>query len=130
MKLSLESRHPATDCRLIIDDDGRVAYAYLLDPEGVIVGDVWLYNRADPGAEIDFEGPAPFLNPLTTPPDQPPPSSATDLRVVWTMDEQTLTVDVRLRGALLARLSPGSQPGWNSWALAGPLASPLEKEPE
>ena len=46
MKLSLESRHPATDCRLIIDDDGRVACAYLLDPEGVIVGDVWLYNSA------------------------------------------------------------------------------------
>ena len=126
MKLALESRHPQTDCRLIIDDDGRVAYAYLLDPEGAIVGDVWLYNRADPGTEIDFEGPAPFLNPDSKPPDQLLPSGQADLTVEWTMDEVSLFADVHLRGALLARLSPGSQPGWSAWALDGPLAKPFE----
>lgn len=30
---------------VVVEDDDRVAYAYLLH-EGRIVGDVWLYNRS------------------------------------------------------------------------------------
>ena len=29
---------------LMIEDDGKVGYAYLLDADGHICGDVWLYN--------------------------------------------------------------------------------------
>ena len=30
---------------LMIEDDGKVGYAYLLDADGQIRGDVWLYKR-------------------------------------------------------------------------------------
>lgn len=30
---------------LIINDDGRTCYAYLHQPDYIVVGDVWLYNR-------------------------------------------------------------------------------------
>jgi hypothetical protein len=127
VKLLLESRHALTDCRVIIDDDGRVAYAYLLDPDGTIVGDVWLYNRLPPTDEIDFEGGAPFLNPHAQSPDQPLPTTPAELSVEWLMDDALLVAEVRLRGAPLARLTPGSQPGWHAWALNGPLARPFER---
>lgn len=127
MKVRLESAHAETGCKLVIDDDGRVASAYLVDPEGLIMGDVWLYNRVEPGPEIDFEAGAPFANPYASPPDQPLPKSANDLAVHWSMDETSLFADVMLRGVLLARLSPGSQPGWHVWAHEGPLANPFPK---
>src|SRR5437879_1011930 len=30
---------------VLIEDNGRVGYAYLFDADGQICGDVWLYNR-------------------------------------------------------------------------------------
>jgi hypothetical protein len=125
----LEFHHESTGCSLVIDDDGRVAYAYLRDPECAIIGDVWLYNRA-PAADADWADPAqvPLPNPpsFACPlPGEPP--SAEDLTVRWAVDETLLLADVLVRGTLLARLSPGAAPGWNVLAIAdGPLAQVLE----
>ncbi|ABQ33968.1 MAG: hypothetical protein EKK32_21005 [Bradyrhizobiaceae bacterium] len=35
----------AATATIVVEDNGRVAYAYWLDAEGAIRGDVWLYNR-------------------------------------------------------------------------------------
>jgi hypothetical protein len=120
----LEFPHASTGCSLVIDDDGRVAYAYLRDPERAIIGDVWLYNRAAESADWADPSKLPFPNPpeFARPLDGPLPGPG-DLTVRWTADEVLLLADVLLRGELLARLSPGAQPGWNVLAMRdGPLA--------
>lgn len=127
----LEYTHAETGCSLIIDDDGRVAYAYLREPEGEIIGDVWLYNRVPTPAVADWSNPldAPFPNAATHAKalDQALPGSEDDLSVEWTVDGELLLADVYLRGVLLARLSPGAAPGWNVLATQrGPCALPLE----
>jgi hypothetical protein len=50
---------------IIIEDDNRVAYAYLLEGEN-IVGDVWLYNQEQSPVKENWDNPddLPFLNSL------------------------------------------------------------------
>lgn len=121
-------------CSVVIDDDGRVAYAYLRGPEDDIIGDVWLFNRIASKTPVDWTDPtqAPFLNPpeLARPFEGKLPS-VKDLSVEWTLDGPLLLADVHVRGQLLARLSPGSTPGWNVLALvAGPCAQPFPSPDE
>lgn len=116
-------------CSVVIDDDGRVAYAYLRGPDDDIIGDVWLFNRIAAKTPADWTDPtqAPFLNPpeLARPFEGKLPR-AKDLSVQWTLDGPLLLADVHVRGQLLARLSPGSTPGWSVLALAaGPCAQPF-----
>lgn len=51
---------------VVFDDDGRVAYAYLLDDHASIVADVWLYNRCETPAQPESTSPEnmPFANSL------------------------------------------------------------------
>jgi len=133
MALLLEFPHEPTGCALAFVDDGRVGYAYLRDPEGAIIADVWLYNRLPAPADADWSDPrqAPFLNPepCALPLTQPPPRAREDVRVVWSQDDVVLLADVYLREQLLGRLSPGSQPGWATLARTdGPLARRFEAE--
>ena len=124
--------HRETGCSLVIDDDGRVAYAFLRGPDDEIIGDVWLYNRTPCPQPPDWTDPtqAPFLNPESmarTLEGRLPTSD--ELTVAWTLDGVLLLADVKLRGELLARVSPGSAPGWNVLALeAGPCALPFPVE--
>jgi hypothetical protein len=49
---------------VIIEDDGRVAYAYLMKDENII-GDVWLYNQLDAPENTNWDHKKmPFLNPI------------------------------------------------------------------
>ena len=52
-------------CAIVIEDDGRVGYAYFLDSRGDICGDVWLYNRCPAPDVPEWHDPsgAPFANP-------------------------------------------------------------------
>lgn len=125
----LEFRQPDLGLSVVIDDDGRVAWAYLRDGEGAIIGDVWLYNRGPTPAEADWSDAslAPFPNPAThaLPLDVPLPTEG-DLDVAWTLEGELLLADVFVHGVLLARLSPGAAPGWNRLATqSGPCAQPL-----
>lgn len=116
--------HHESGCSLVIDDDGRVGWAYLLDPEHTIIADVWLYNRSVGEADWADLSQAPFPNPAeyARPFDGPLPAEA-DFDVTWQVDGALLLVDVLVRGTLLARVSPGAQPGWNVLATRdGPLA--------
>ena len=56
-----------TGYSVIFDDDGRVAYAYLLAPDEHIVSDVWLYNRCESPLQPEWpdQEKIPFANPAS-----------------------------------------------------------------
>lgn len=52
--LMLDFVAPCGRFRLTFEDDGRVAYAYLKEVAGPIIGDVWVYNRCPTPAEAEW----------------------------------------------------------------------------
>lgn len=111
---------------VVLEDDGRVAYAYLLE-EGKIVGDVWLYNVGPSPDEVDWgrRDAMPFENPRSLGTDRGTLRLSADSAVncQWSQEGD---VTVFLDGVALARLAPGSTPGWSRLAIKdGPLARPL-----
>jgi hypothetical protein len=125
----LQFEEPRTCRALVLEDDGRVAYAYLLE-HGEIVGDVWLYN-VGPAPETDewksgTDGP--FLNTRRFCSSEVVPRIREDSKVVcqWSDAGVVVTID----GIVMARLAPGARPGWSRLAAhPGPLAKPLEESP-
>jgi hypothetical protein len=116
---------------LVIEDDGRVGYAYLLDAHGHIRGDVWLYNRCLAPVEPEWDDieKAPFANPMPYVNTDPfsPPSSASDFSVEWERHGDHCTASVFLRLKLIAKVADGSKPGWAVLASRdGPLARVLK----
>jgi hypothetical protein len=116
---------------LIIDEDERVAYAYLLR-NGRIVGDVWLFNKIEadqfPEWKTKLNEP-PFLNP-------PQFCGAIPFGVPVVMDRYAVNwevsanaptrADVLIDGVLVARIEDGSKPGWSTLVSKdGPLAKRL-----
>ena len=115
------------------EDDGKAAYAYLHDGRE-IVGDVWLYNCGDAPEMPEWKLPdagsrMPFTNPVGYVKDEVPPivRMASDVSCSWVHDSSGLVeVAVLIRGALFARLKPGSKPGWSRLARRdGPIARVL-----
>jgi hypothetical protein len=109
--ISYEFVEPDGKRRVVLDDDGSVAYAYLFEDEK-IVGDVWLYNVGETPEEIDWgnRDALPFPNPK--------PYSADlsikrlrdiEARCFWTDRGADITFD----GVLFARLERGAMPGWS-----------------
>jgi hypothetical protein len=116
-----------------IEDDGRVAYAYLRQGKEIIA-DVWLYNVAPAPEKAEWKDrtKAPFLNParFVKPGAVVRVARAADLRARWTMDGPQSIVEVAILhlDTLIAVMRPGSKPGWSKWALRdGPLAHPLDE---
>lgn len=119
-----------TGYSLVFEDDGRVAYAYLLDPIGEIVSDVWLYNRGGTPAEPEWQRPelAPYANPAgycVAHDDFRPVDDIKEVDVEWgSADDGTVKADVYLRDELFAIVAEGVEPGWCRFALKdGPLAN-------
>ena len=117
---------PSASRSVVLEDDGRVAYAYLLDEEA-IVGDVWLYNVAETPDSVDWKDQSkmPFLNPrsLCKSEDVPRLDPNSSIFCRWSKSGVEIAID----GVLMARLKHGAKPGWSRLALrAGPLAKPLE----
>lgn len=114
---------PSSDLQLIVEDNGKVAYAYLLR-EKRIVGDVWLYNQAPTPDEPEWKdrGQMPFLNSsryCTQPGDFKPLKSLDDISVDWLQDGAA----IKIRGALFATVAVGQKPGSSKFAAHdGPLA--------
>ena len=116
---------PGTTLAVILEDDGRVAYAYLKD-EGGIVSDVWLYNVAPTPEKVDWrdETQMPFLNPKKFCKAEPFSRMTEHSEIVCT--ERAGQVDVTVDGQLIARLQPNARPGWSRLAArSGPLALPM-----
>jgi hypothetical protein len=109
----------------VLEDDGRVAYAYLLENEE-IVGDVWLYNVHEAPEAIDWNDRSamPFANPTRYCAEERLPriTERSAVSCAWSK----LGVDVAVDGIDVAHLECGSKPGWSKLAAeAGPLAKPL-----
>ena len=117
----------------VFEDDGRVAYAYLLF-EDKIVSDVWLYNRIATPQEPEWRdrSKAPFANPLGFAASEPfPPAlDETEVAFAWSRGTTGQTeLRIFIRGEYHAALVPGSKPGWCKLAVKdGPLARVLRSE--
>lgn len=116
---------------VVVEDDGRVAYAYLLGEENHIVGDVWLYNRCGAPREPEWTTlqAAPFANSaefvkldasfvcLKYP----------DVDVQWIWESCKWIATIWANGRLIAKLGEGDKPGMSALALQdGPLAKVLD----
>jgi hypothetical protein len=114
-----------TDLSVVLEDDDRVAYAYLTQG-GKMVADVWLYNVADPPDQDPWKDRTqlPFLNPRRF------CKQDMGLRITDTSEVSCTLVsgyaDIEVDGQLVARLGPGTKPGWSKGAaIDGPLAKSL-----
>jgi len=125
----LRFEHPQGGLAVVLDDDDRVAYAYLIEDDQ-IVGDVWLYNVLEPPETVNWEDTSamPFLNPrdLCKSEKARRLTSQSSVQCAWF----DTGVEVRVDGVLWARLERGSKPGWSRLAARpGPLAIPLNSPP-
>jgi len=112
---------------VVVADNGRVAYAYLMFDEDV-VADVWLYNQAETPAgaflntdDLPALNPAGYIKPGFL---MEPVTDPSEVRCEW--DETAdgmLEVDILIRDKFMAQLIPGAKPGWSvGVAKDGPLA--------
>ena len=118
--------------RCIVEDNGRVAYAYLIR-ENKVIGDLWLYNQAESPVEPEWRDrtKAPFLNPVAFVDSVAmarPLQSSDDIAADWEFgaDGVASRVSLYLCGRLYGVLEPMAKPGWCVAALKdGPLAKCL-----
>jgi hypothetical protein len=115
----------------MFDDDGAVAYLYLLR-ERRIVTDVWLYNRHPTPTDVPWKVGAepPFLNPSMYLSAQAEafslPVTIDDMEVTWSVDCQEAVASISLRGEILASVREGEKPGRSRLVSSdGPLAKRL-----
>jgi hypothetical protein len=129
-------RFPSADSKfsLVIDDDGRVGYAYLLDADGRICGDVWLYNRCSAPVEAEWSEreKAPFANPESYVDPRGMyslPTSADDFSVEWRdQGKGIFEARIYIHRTLAGKLVTGAKPGWSAFARRdGPLARVLSE---
>lgn len=118
-----------TSYSVVVEDDGRVAYAYLCN-ERKIVADVWLYNRDKSPDEPEWSDRslAPFANPsaYALEFDLSPISDKRDVAVAWQNDPISATISIH--GKNWAVLREGFKPGYCRLAKkAGPLARPMSE---
>ena len=127
-----EYPHHETSSKLVLDDDGKAAYAYLVKGNRVI-GDVWLYNVAPTPSDPEWPNvhKTPYANPFPYSSSEAFSSLqyAAEIRLVWRANSTHLEqVDIWLRDQLHAVIRPCSKPGWCRLAVkAGPLAKPLHE---
>jgi hypothetical protein len=122
--------NPTKEFSVVIEDNDKVAYAYLLKNEQV-VGDVWLYNCGPAPDEPEWRDRSkmPFANPRGF------ASSSTarrinepdTVRVTWVEGNGELDrVELSIEDQSVAILAPGAKPGWCRNAMKdGPLAKTL-----
>lgn len=119
---------PSGAFRLIVEDDGSVCYAYLLEGEEII-GDVWLYNVGDNPAEVDWSERArmPFQNlARCCREERSIRFDRTRAHCVWQDERARLFVDEQL----WAEVGRGDRPGRSLLAaVASPVARPLSAKP-
>ena len=127
MTALIKFQQEGSDFSVVIDDDGKVAYAYLMNKTG-IVGDVWLYNCGPAPMKPEWTDPtkAPFANPKSYISEKPfaPVTNDADFEVQWSAPGRSpQTVRILIRNKLHAWLTVGSRPGWCRLAKRdGPLA--------
>jgi hypothetical protein len=106
----------ATSYSVIVEDNGRVAYAYLIDGAAAIVSDVWLYNHGIAPTSVDWSDveELPFRNPseFASATIFQPLRDASEFSVEWKRHlDQTFEASISIRGKLFAVLHQGVAPG-------------------
>jgi len=124
---------PISGYSAAFEDDGRVAYGYLLDPDQKIIRDVWLYNRCTTPREPEWQTPdlLPFANPMDYARDHSgftPVQDASDVTVAWVwLNDNRMHAIISIRGDVFGIIENGTKPGWARMAAKdGPLAKVLE----
>jgi len=116
---------------VVIEDDGRVCYAYYLSSEGEILGDVWLYNRCAAPLEPEWNNStqAPFANSrayVREDIDFKLPLNHSDINLEWTQAEDRLEARIFIDQLLIGVVAEGLKPGFaRAAAKDGPLARVL-----
>lgn len=124
----------ATGYSVIVEDNGRVAYAYLLNAAAAIVSDVWLYNHGIAPMFVDRSNveDLPFRNTseFACATALQPLRESSEFSVEWKrLPHQTIEARLSIRGELFAVLHQGVAPGWSRLARkSGPLAKVLQAD--
>jgi hypothetical protein len=121
---------PCSKYKLIYEDDGHVAYAYLRKSRKIIA-DVWLFNRCPTPINpewTDLEK-APFANSAEYTLEDghvTSPILSNDVTVVWKSKEALPVAYIYVRGDLWAVLGVNDRPGYAKFAKKdGPCARVL-----
>lgn len=124
-----------SDLSAIFEDDGRVAYAYLVRDQRV-VADVWVYNRCRTPEKPEWAGDkrppfansAEYVDPEIT---LELPESPVDIGFRWqALGNGASEVQILLRGEHVASLAENERPGRSLLARRnGPAASVLRTAP-
>jgi len=122
------------DFSVVIENDGKVCYTYLLKQEQ-ITADVWLFNNGETPVTVDWQDRTalPFKNPLEYIAGWPMLiiSNDSDVDVKWLYDDNQVfnRVGIFIDGRLAAVMKEHSTPGWSINAgIDNPLARALTKE--
>src|SRR5512135_2436100 len=120
---------PRGGCSLLFEDDGKVAYAYLLGSDGAIVSDVWLYNSGCTPDQPEWNDKdlIPFANPKNYTKAVPfaPAKQQTDILVKWNYAAtgHLQYAYIYVYDQLVGAVSPKTKPGFAVLASKdGPLA--------
>lgn len=112
---------------ILIEDDGKVCYAYLYI-NNKIVGDVWLYNKIESPIVAEWQSPdnLPFLNPIEFIKDNIKSfNDETDVIVDWNSESKVFAM-IYISTRLIAKLTEGDFPGNSTLVIKdGPLARVL-----
>jgi hypothetical protein len=114
----VEAKMFGQDFSAVFDDNGKVAYAFLLYQEQIVT-DVWLYNVAPTPEEFGHDQP-PHLNIKGYAKDETYPrierEDEIEFRFITPNGLRSLCVELYLRGELFAKLVPDQVPGWSKMA--------------
>ena len=115
---------------LVLEDNGRVCYCYLLE-NGEIRSDLWLYNRDKTPDQIPWksgESP-PYLNPIEyAKKNQLIPSGINQISIDWIRNKSDVTAHIYIGDILIGVISSDTKPGFAKFAAKnGPLANVLPR---
>ncbi len=116
---------------VIIEDNSRVSYAYLLKDKSII-SDVWLYNQISTPDKTNWKDrdKMPFLNPreyILEGKSVLPIEKNSDVNINWMYQNDLDGVTIFIRGEPIAVLKPKLFPGYSLLVCKdGPLAKKWE----
>lgn len=115
---------------VVIEDDGKVAYAYLLK-EKEIIGDVWLYNQQETPEVTSWKNKEdlPFINPkefIGNCKMVKPVQSPKEITITWKYESDLKEAKIYINNELVAILIPEMCPSFSTRVCKdGPLARKL-----